>query len=396
MIVLALPLGSAHGWGNCGRWLTREMARRTNIHLLPSRELRPEAFSNEIEFAFFSAMASRSPALSVPPDKLPERVSDPVFRGIELTEHAPAEWTRPRGQPNVAYTFFDRPTVTPQQAENVRRHFDCVLTGSTYCTEVLKQHDVSAGTLIQGVDPETFHPLPDHRKLFPHHFLIFSGGKFEFRKGQDLVVRAVKVMQERHRDVALVAAWHNYYQKAHQTMAQSSYITLPPPPPPEQQGDYRFFAQRVLEINGVNMNGVILIPRRPQETMAAIYHETDVGLFPSRCESGTNLVLMEYMACGKPAIASWTSGHRDVLNDENALVVRSTKPVEFRGEDDVPVTWDDPSLDEIVEKLEWAYQNRDALRGIGQRGARDLSRLTWGRMADDLYGRLTGAKPLAD
>ena len=60
--------------------------------------------------------------------------------------------------------------------------------------------------------------------------LIFSGGKFEFRKGQDLVVRAVKVLQERHRDVALVAAWHNYHAKAHQTMTASPYVRLLPAP----------------------------------------------------------------------------------------------------------------------------------------------------------------------
>ena len=396
MIVLALPLGTAHGWGNCGRYLTRELARRTDVHLIPSRPLRPEAFSHEVEFAFFVATAGRSPALSVPPDKLPQQIGDPVFRGIELAEHAPAEWTRPRGRPNVGYTFFEWTTPTPSEVENLKRHFDCVLTGSSCCTEILRRHGVTSGTLIQGVDPEIFFPLPEHRKLFPDHFLIFSGGKFEFRKGQDLVARAVNVMQERHRDVALVASWHNYFGKVHETMARSTYVTLPPAPPPDQQSDYRFFAHAMLELNGVDVKRVILIPRRSVESMAAVYRETDVGLFPSRCESGTNLVLMEYMACGKPAIASWVGGHRDVVNDDNALIVRSCKPVEVRDNKHAPYAWEDPSLDEIVEKLEWAYQNRDALRGIGEQGGRDVGeRLTWARMADDLHARLTGSKPLA-
>ena len=51
--------------------------------------------------------------------------------------------------------------------------------------------------------------------------------------------------------------------------------------------------------------------------MPQVYQNTDVGIFPSRCEAGTNLVMMEYMACGKPAIATVGTG----------LTVRLTVPL---------------------------------------------------------------------
>ena len=39
--------------------------------------------------------------------------------------------------------------------------------------------------------------------------MVFSGGKFELRKGQDVVIRAYRVLEDRHPDVMLVNAWFN-------------------------------------------------------------------------------------------------------------------------------------------------------------------------------------------
>jgi glycosyltransferase involved in cell wall biosynthesis len=379
-----------HGWGNCGRALAREMSGLTRVCLIPSQPLTSDHASNILEYALLNSLTQTRP----PPGGSKGQFDAPVLVGVEgkkLTPILPV-----RGTMNVAYTFFQRTSIAPETVEYARKTFDCVLTGSTYCTDALKAHGVASGTIIQGIDPDVFHPLPQHRKLFQDNFLIFSGGKFEYRKGQDLTARAFKVMQDRHPDVALIAAWTNYSQEMTEAMSASPYVKLPPPSAPEQAGDYRFWAERFLHENGVDPNRVILVPRQPQESFAPIYHQTDVGIFPSRNESGTNLVLMEYMACGKPAIASWTSGHRDILTDANSIILRSSQPVNFYDERNLSCVWDDPSLDELIEKLEWAYQHRDELRHIGQRAGQDLARLTWARTANDFYDRLSGRKPLAD
>jgi len=398
MVVLILPVGSAHGWGNCGRGLTRELALRGDVHLIPSRPLRPDNFSSEIEFAFFASLTGRLRELTGPQENWPDRVDHPVIAGVGLSDDFLPYWKKPLGKPTVGYTFIEYGSIRPEALENARRHFDCILTGSSWCTETLKRHGIPTGTVLQGIDPETFSPRPQHRKMLRDHFVVFSGGKFEFRKGQDLVIRAFKVLSERHRDVVLIAAWHNYSQKADVSMIGTKYLTLPPPPAEEERADYRFFVHRLLQANGVDVNRVILIPRRQQETMVSVYHETDIGLFPSRCESGTNLVLMEYMACGKPVIASWVGGHRDIVTDENALIVRSSTPVHYQEAQspNPPYDWDDPSLDELIEKLEWAYQNRDAVRPLGDRAATDMSQRTWARMAEDVESRLCGRRPLCD
>ena len=54
----------------------------------------------------------------------------------------------------------------------------------------------------------------ERREFLRDKFVIFSGGKFEYRKGQDIVIRAVKVMQERHQDVVLINAWVNAWQQS--------------------------------------------------------------------------------------------------------------------------------------------------------------------------------------
>ena len=58
---------------------------------------------------------------------------------------------------------------------------------------------------------------------------------------------------------------------------------------------------------------------------------------------------MEYMACGGPVIATFASGHQDVLTDENSLPLRRLR----------------------------AYQNRGRLAEIGRRAAQDMTRFTW-------------------
>ena len=63
---------------------------------------------------------------------------------------------------------------------------------------------------LQGIDPTVFHPAP-RSGLFADRFVVFSGGKLEYRKGQDIVVAAFRRFPQRHPDALLVTAWHNHW-----------------------------------------------------------------------------------------------------------------------------------------------------------------------------------------
>ena len=89
------------------------------------------------------------------------------------------------------------------------------------------------------------------------------------------------------------------------------------------------------------------------------------------------------MACGKPVVAVDTTGHADIVNASNALVIGTKGETTTRDENNLPVArWPEPDLDDAIDKLEWAYQNRDKMRALGEQGAKDLAERTWRRTAE--------------
>ena len=87
---------------------------------------------------------------------------------------------------------------------------------------------------------------------------------------------------------------------------------------------------------------------------------------------------MEYMACGRPVVVSNGSGHRDIVSRDNALLLDEMS--EFRvvgGDNRLIARWQEASLDELIARLEWAYQHRDGIRALGDQAGEDLKAYTW-------------------
>ena len=373
VLYLALPLGTTHSWGVCGRYVTRELARMAPVCLVTDR-LEAGLVGDELELA-----ALRS--LLAPPEIQAGRAADveaPVLQSVPGPDLAPLR-PRLRGRRNVGYAFFEQTTFQPSSIETARTVYDVLATGSSWCSEILRQHGLSeVRTIVQGVDPTIFRPVPAGREFFGDRFVVFSGGKFALRRGQDLALAAFKVLQERHEDVLLVTSWFNPVPAGVRTMRASPYIHFEAP---AGAVEHRTLIEGVLAANGVDATRAIHLGPLPNAAMARVYRNSDIGLFPSRCEGGTNLVMMEYMACGRPAIATFGSGHKDVLTDENSLPLRRLRQATVRDGDDAPKVWHDAELEEVVERLEWAYQNRERLAVLGARAAQDMTRFTWANTA---------------
>jgi len=152
--------------------------------------------------------------------------------------------------------------------------------------------------------------------------------------------------------------------------------------------DYLKAINNIFLANGIDLNRVINVLPRQNAQMARLYKNTDIGLFPNRCEGGTNLVLMEYMACGKPVIASYSSGHQDILNPSNSILIKKMNPLNIASRGVFQAAWDDPDIDETIAHLEMAYQNRDNLKLIGKQAGSDLARLTWRKTGQAFYDLL--------
>jgi glycosyltransferase involved in cell wall biosynthesis len=380
MICLVLPRGHTFGWGVCGKYLTRELARLSPV-VLHTAPFTAEHIGDDLDYLFLKGVcAPLSDVVDSPQTPLPH----PVLQAVtdhRLMPMAPGV----RGTRTIGYTFFEHSLIAAQHIEQARQFFDVIAAGSSWCRDVLSQHGVeNTCTILQGIDETIFNPYANHKHYFEDHFVIFSGGKFELRKGQDLVIRAFQIFHERHKDVLLVNSWFNHWSFSMQTMAASPHINY-------QFGgaDYCTAMNQLLVANSIDISRVITLPSKANIAMARIYKNTDCGLFPNRCEGGSNLVLMEYMACGKPAIVSNTSGHRDVANATNSLLLQALDPVSVAQDEEIVAVWDEANLDEILAQLEWAYAHRGALQTLGVAAGKSMESYTWQATARQFYDLLS-------
>ncbi len=385
MIYIDFPLGSAHGWGVCGKYCTRELARLTPTRML-AEQFTPEIVGDGFEWHELAQFLFPHERLAgFPRQGEVTRLDAPLLECVAGREMLPAS-PRVRGTRTVGYSFFEDNILKPAWIDNARRHFDWVATGSAWCTRLLKEHGLEkVSTVVQGVDHKVFFPRPDDREFFRDRFVVFSGGKFELRKAQDIVIRAYKVLQDRHADVMLVNSWYNPWTFSVQTMLSTKLIRFNPP-----EASYVGFVNAVLADNGIDVTRVVTLLPQPNLMMPRVYANCDVGLFPNRCEGGTNLVLMEFMASGKPVVASNVTGHADVLNPHNALLIEAKHTTEIRNQAGEPIAvWPEPDLDQTIAQLEHAYQHRDELRAVGERAGRDLASWSWGRTAEEFLRLLS-------
>lgn len=240
----------------------------------------------------------------VEPGHEPPGGLDAVFMPVDnkFMPVAPA----PRGKVNVCLNFFES-ALSPSAAAHATR-FQVRFVGSSWCQRVCDEAGIS-GTqvLIQGVDADRFKPAPPRTP--DGSIRIFSGGKFETRKGQDLVLLAFREFVKTHPNAHLVCNWHNpWVHLAIKAFGQSG-LNMPDNTTPVT---LQQLFERFLLANGVRRENFTVLPALDHDRLAAEMRNTDFGVCPNRCEGGTNLVLMEYAACGRPVVANIATGQADV------------------------------------------------------------------------------------
>ena len=142
-----------------------------------------------------------------------------------------------------------------------------------------------------GVDAELFPPAPvrqDNKTIF------FNCGKWEIRKGHDILIKAFEKVLGHGEDAELWMMCSNPFNS------------------PEEDARWHQL---------YNHPKVKLIPRA--ETQAEVYNimsQVDCGVFPSRGE-GWNLELLEMMSAGKHVVTTNYSAHTEFCTEENGGLV---------------------------------------------------------------------------
>lgn len=316
VIHLAVSVSPYFGYGVCGTHLLNEFSKTHRVYLDCIGENLP--WCNQ-----YDALIENT--------KRGDCVDAPLlqFPGEDF-----APQVKYRGKPNAVYIFSEWEPITERQKENLRR-YDVLIAGSEWNAQVIRNAGFECAAVQQGVDQSVFHP--QERVYHKDNFVIFSGGKFEHRKGQDLVIEAFNIFSKRHLDAFLVTSWFNIWGNA--------------------------------ELPAINESTRVLhLGLTDHKNICRSMNQTDVGIFPNRCEGGTNLVMMEYLSCGKPVIANFGTGQKDVLDKSYALEATT--------------------VDEIVDQLEILYRGRNGFKRMGTAAHEAMKNWTWAKTADGILGAM--------
>lgn len=266
-----------------------------------------------------------------------------------------------KGSVDYAHKLIGRVIVEKPDLKSAMQNlerYDALITGSNWNKQILEDATGRDVTVIhEGVDPSLFYPAPRCGWL-GDTFKIYSAGKVEYRKAQDVTLLAFKRFSERHADARLVTMWQSPFTD----LANGFKGICERPIWMGENGQLDI--KRWAADNGVDPGKVLDVGIVPNFVVPQILHEMDVMLAPSRVESCQSLPVLEAMACGVPVIYGNHSGMLDIKYSNKGLRL-NCKPISASTEYFMPnhqIDWYEADADEIDSALETAYMLRPAER----------------------------------
>lgn len=368
----------ASGWGTYGTNLTLALARRgiePALFLIAS-QLRVTQPQVEVlrplvqkQKEWYSAAQSGDLVLDFP-------LLHPMADGFKFHNVLKGA----RGRPNVGIPFFESAEIPAENIEDAKQ-FDVIIAGSSWNAEILARHGlkVPVRTCLQGVDLELFTPGPK-TGYFGDRFVVFSGGKLEYRKGQDLVVAAFKRFHAKYPQSLLVTAWHSPWPGIAAGLRDSPHVVATA----GVKADGTLDVASWLLANGLPPTAFHDMGAIPNPAMPQVLREVDLAVFPNRCEGGTNLVAMEAMACGVPVALARNTGHLDLIRPDNCYSLDLQIPIgEIAKRPDME-GWGETSVDELAATMGRAYNDRAEAQRRGAAGAAFMQDWGWPAQVDRL------------
>lgn len=391
-LVFSWGVSSFFGWGNYGLNLLLALVdhpdyapfpvtayNQTDVVVDPLREARILSVTEQAREIWQVMARTDSPVIEM---------NVPVLQalGVDLFSSPAAHGKTVTGRPNIGVVFLEHATLS-EGGRARGEQYALIVAGSSWNERVLRANGITATTtVLQGVDTSLFHPAP-RSNVLPGRFIVFSGGKLEFRKGQDMVLAAFRAFHQRHPEALLLTAWHSPWTDFAATATGRADITAP-----VVAADGSPDAVAWAVANGIPAEAVVAIGPTPNIAMPHVIREADVALFPNRCEGGTNLVAMECMACGIPTILSANTGHLDLLAGGD-VALRLDRQGQVRRDGMDTTDWGESDVEEIVENLESVWRDRDAAAATGASAARFMAKMTWKAQIDLLIRAIEPVLP---
>lgn len=372
-MAISWSIGHYHGWGVYGLNLVLAMLRRAIAPRLlqkpGSMDLDPLQARLLIRVLEDSADTMRVRILH--PNRIIRAMDTiPLVHSDGCFTFEPIKF---EGGPPVGISFFETAEISAHNIEQAKK-FSTIIVGSRWNKRILKEkyHLTNVHYVMQGVETTQFFPS-GRRGLLKDRFVVFSGGKLEFRKGQDIVLETFRRFNKRHPEALLLTSWSNRWVDASSRFPKHYVDDFP-----EEgvEGLERWLARHLPKESFLDV-GMVANPRMPD-----ILREVDVALFPNRCEGGTNLVAMECMAMGIPVILSANTGHMDLIDNDRCLILAQQQPVVSPATGGILEDWGESSVEEALAALEEIYHHPKEAAKLGQGGHRFMADHSWSHQCD--------------
>ena len=195
---------------------------------------------------------------------------------------------------HVGFPIFELNKFTSEEKWSIN-HNDRIFACSEWAKQIIEDSTkIETKVVPLGVDTEIFVPSESSRP----QTIFFNCGKWEIRKGHDILVDCFNSTFDLHDNVELWMMCDNPFYPEEQ---QQEWISL-----------YK---------NSKLGDKIRVIPRQKNhKDVYDIMKQTDCGVFPSRAE-GWNLELLEMMACGKTVIATDYSAHTEFCDKLNCRLI---------------------------------------------------------------------------
>lgn len=243
---------------------------------------------------------------------------------------------------------------------------DIIISASRWNTELLETATRQPIAQIhEGVDTKVFTPSLSVKAGVPElssRFVIYSGGKAEFRKGQDLLIKAFARFSKNHDDAILVTNWHSPWN-----ILDAQLGPLLPARLHKDSEGLPDFTRWAVE-NGIPQAQFIDLGMFPNQLVPQVLRQVDVAVLASRAEACTSLVAKEAMACGVPVIAPCHTGLLDLINESNSYPLKTFNAVDPNEAYLGTQGWGEVDPEAIHEALRWCYDHQEEARQLGLAG----------------------------
>ena len=258
------------------------------------------------------------------------------------------------GEPKIGFTVFELEDLSDIEVHNLS-YPDKVLVPTQWAADVCDRQGIKASVVPLGYDPSIFLPSPPEPGT---HTIFGNFGKWEIRKGHDVLIKAFNAAFEKDDEVTLVMMPTNHFLNKDQIRAWE-----------------RMYKESKLG------DRVQIIPRvNTHLDVFNIMKQVDCAVFPARAE-GWNMEALEMMGCGKEVIITNCTGHTGFINESCRLVqmkdeFETAYDGVFFGGFSKWRKFTQDSFDQLVEHMRNVHRGRSDLK-LNQAAIDRASKFTW-------------------